>query len=201
MKFFTKEDFLKIGLEMIVLLGRNGVKRFQKYDVWNPGKNPYKTIAIFNKVTVWIAPEVRSWLKVFVKTWDYKSGKKIYLEPKFSNGSMIFQARTRLEIEITDYGRSKKIEFLVARYTADNNGTLRPELISNSKKIQDKEKPLSMHMEISTKLEPVPMELISNRKNEKWKQKKITDKPTIKSGFKRKKNRPTNNQLLRQAQV
>lgn len=206
MKLFTKGNFLKIGLEMIVLLRRNKVKRFEKHDAWNPdpGKNPYKTIAVFNKVTVWIHPavwadrKVKPWLKVFVRTWDPKNGRKIPLKPKISNGNLIFQARTRIEIQVVDDKNSEKKE-LLAHYTADNNGTLRPELISNSEKIRNKEKPLSMNVKIPTKSEPVliaPAESMNDQKNRKQKKEKITNETTTKSKRRGKKDRTTNNEFL-----
>ena len=153
MKLFTKGNFLKIGLEMIVLLRRNKVKRFEKHDAWNPdpGKNPYKTIAVFNKVTVWINPavwadrKVKQWLKVFVRTWDPKNGRKIPLKPKISNGNLIFQARTRIEIQVVDDKNSTKEE-LLAHYEANENGTLIPKLETKPEK--EKEKPFSTNINL-----------------------------------------------------
>jgi len=189
MKFFTKGDFLKIGLEMIILLKRNGKKQFQNHDVWNPGKNPYKTIAVFNKVRVWVDPSVKSWLKVFVRTWDPRNGKEIHLEPKHLNGSLVFQSRTRFQIEIVDYRNNKRKE-LLAHYEADENGILIPKLETKPEK--EKEKPLSVNINLEQfKKEEGLIEKTHPRKSYTKFQRKILAEEE-KLGPKRKRKNPEN---------
>lgn len=132
---------------MIVVWERNGVRHFESQESWNPSRNPVRTIDILNKISIYIAPKVRSWLRVSVGVWDWQRKEELGLRPRIVQDHLEFQAHGRVTVRIFD-NKNKKFQELLAHWIKDKNGTRYPILEPGPEKPLHGERRLSVKMKI-----------------------------------------------------